>query len=59
MQETVVYVEEVKYSYIGLAVSSAMVMGGVLDLKILSGSALKEIKSGFWDLLPRIHQVFF
>jgi len=47
MQETVVYVEEVKYSYIGLAVSSAMVMGGVLDLKILSGSALKEIKSGF------------
>ena len=43
MQEAVVYVEGVKYSFIGLAVesSSATVMGGVLNLSILSGSGLK------------------
>ena len=57
MQKSVVYKEGVKYSFIDLAVkiSSAMIMGGVLGLTILSGLGLKGTKSGFWDLLPSIH----
>ena len=39
--------------------SSAIVMDGVLDLRILSGSGLKEFKAGFRDLRPSIHQVVF
>jgi len=49
MHEAEVYVEGVKYSFIGLAVeiSSAIVVDGVLYLRILSGSRLKGLKSGF------------
>jgi len=45
----VMYVKGVNYSFISLAVesSSAMIVGGVLGLRILSGSVLKGIKSGF------------
>jgi len=47
--EVVVYVERVKYSFIGLAVKSfsAMKMGGVLDLRILFGSGLKGSNQDF------------
>ena len=55
------YVKGVKYSFIGLAIvrSSAIVIGGVLCLRIPSGSRLKEVKSGFLDIRPSIHQVDF
>ena len=59
MHKAEVYVEGVKYSFIGLFVgrSSAIMMGGVLVLRILSGFGLKGLKSGFWDLRPSIYQI--
>jgi len=61
MHKAKVYVEGVKYSFIGLAVgwSSAIMMGGVVVLSILSGSGLKGLRSGFWDLRPNVHQIDF
>ena len=59
MQEVFVYVEGVKYSFIGLAVSSAIVISGVLDLRILFGSGLKGIKSGFETFYLAYTKCFF
>jgi len=61
MHKADVYIEGVKYSFIGLVVgmSSIIVVDGVLDLRILSGSGLKGLKLGFWDLRPSIHQIDF
>ena len=54
MLEANVYVEGVKYSFIGLVVgmSSVIVVDDVKGLRILLGS-------GFWDLWPSIHQIVF
>jgi len=49
MHEAEVYVEGVNHFFIGLAVGvfSTIVVDGVLDLRILSGSGLKGLKLGF------------
>jgi len=49
MLEAEVYVEGMKYYFISLVVGRylAIVMGGVLCLRIPSGSELKKLKSEF------------